>query len=525
MEAEMLDIQSMERPLYYQKNIRKISNKKKSIDSKTIKNKYNNYDQSASDFIPPYKRTRSPVPFDANSNISFGLNKITEGEKLDFDFNNITPFFNIDIDNIIDTPEIKDEKILDFDVYSPLIDIEGKNTTKMDDNTFEENLSSLCKYGLRYVNNDILSCMNDRNDKIIFLQSCIRSFLLKKKLNINLLNKIFLERKNIKKIILLQKNIRCFLVRLRIRKKIIINYIKQKRKKAIQLIINKMRSYNNILKMKKIYLIKNKMEERNKYAKYIQETFRNYRFFISFKKFMKEINEKYCIIYPCKGKKVEIIIYLEDENNNLISKRYTFNYNKLLNCFVLFINPNKLYAGKYKCQFIIDDIVICDKNYPYIQYKNELYNIIEFKTNNRNKEKKRKKKDKKKNANKINDNNNINKKVKEKNIKDKKTVKNYKNNYFQDEEYNNDELEDIKEEDDEEKSIASKEYMRKMKEYIDIDDIDFTEEDIISIKKLKGNNMVSTDYKKLREDLISQRAISQEDKIRKKSFKNYNINY
>ena len=525
MEAEMLDIQSMERPLYYQKNIRKISNKKKSIDSKTIKNKYNNYDQSASDFIPPYKRTRSPVPFDANSNISFGLNKITEGEKLDFDFNNITPFFNIDIDNIIDTPEIKDEKILDFDVYSPLIDIEGKNTTKMDDNTFEENLSSLCKYGLRYVNNDILSCMNDRNDKIIFLQSCIRSFLLKKKLNINLLNKIFLERKNIKKIILLQKNIRCFLVRLRIRKKIIINYIKQKRKKAIQLIINKMRSYNNILKMKKIYLIKNKMEERNKYAKYIQETFRNYRFFISFKKFMKEINEKYCIIYPCKGKKVEIIIYLEDENNNLISKRYTFNYNKLLNCFVLFINYNKLYAGKYKCQFIIDDIVICDKNYPYIQYKNELYNIIEFKTNNRNKEKKRKKKDKKKNANKINDNNNINKKVKEKNIKDKKTVKNYKNNYFQDEEYNNDELEDIKEEDDEEKSIASKEYMRKMKEYIDIDDIDFTEEDIISIKKLKGNNMVSTDYKKLREDLISQRAISQEDKIRKKSFKNYNINY
>ena len=525
MEAEMLDIQSMERPLYYQKNIRKISSKKKSIDSKTLKNKYNNYDPSASDFIPPYKRTRSPVPFDANSNISFGLNKITEGEKLDFDFNNISPFFNIDIDNIIDTPEIKDEKILDFDVYSPLIDIEGKNTTKMDDNAFEENLSSLCKYGLRYVNNDILSCINDRNDKIIFLQSCIRSFLLKKKLNINLLNKIFLERKNIKKIILLQKNIRCFLVRLRIRKKIIINYIKQKRKKAIQLIINKMRSYNNILKMKKIYLIKNKMEERNKYAKYIQETFRNYRFFISFKKFMKEINEKYCIIYPCKGKKVELIIYLEDEKNKLLSKRFTFNYNKLLNCFVLFINPNKLYAGKYKCQFIIDDIVICDKNYPYIQYKNELYNIIEFKTNNRNKEKKRKKKDKKKNVNKINDNNNNNKKLKEKNIKDKKNIKKYKSNYYQDEEYNNDELEDIKEEDDEEKSIASKEYMRKMKEYIDIDDIDFTEEDIISIKKLKGNNIVSTDYKKLREDLISQRAISQEDKIRKKSFKNYNINY
>jgi hypothetical protein len=214
---------------------------------------------------------------------------------------------------------------------------------------------------------------------------------------------------------------------------------------------------------------------------------------------------------------------LEDQNSDLDSKKYAFNYNKLLNCFVLFINPDDLYAGQYKCQFIIDDIIICDKNYPYIQYKNELYNIIEFKTNKRIKEKKRKKKkDKKKaNNNKINENN---KNVKEKIIKDKKTPKNYKNNYYQEEELN-DELEDIKEEDDEEKSIASKEYMKKKKDYIDIEEIDFTEEDIFNIKKLKGNNIVSTDYKKLREELISQRPISQEDKIRKKSFKNYNFNY
>jgi hypothetical protein len=67
--------------------------------------------------------------------------------------------------------------------------------------------------------------------------------------------------------------------------------------------------------------------------------------------------------------------------------------------------------------------------------------------------------------------------------------------------------------------------MKKKKDYIDIEEIDFTEEDIFNIKKLKGNNIVSTDYKKLREELISQRPISQEDKIRKKSFKNYNFNY
>jgi hypothetical protein len=266
---------------------------------------------------------------------------------------------------------------------------------------------------------------------------------VKKKLNISLLNKIFLERKNIKKIILLQKNLRCFLAKLRIRKKIIINYIKQKRKKAIQLIINKMKSYKNVLKMKKIYFIKNKIEERNKNAKYIQEKFRNYRFYNSFKKFKKEINEKYCIIYPCKGEKVELIIYLEDQNSDLDSKKYAFNYNKLLNCFVLFINPDDLYAGQYKCQFIIDDIIICDKNYPYIQYKNELYNIIEFKTNKRIKEKKRKKKkDKKKaNNNQINEKNNI---IEEKNIMDTlNKISGNNSNKIEEEENDNDECQDF----------------------------------------------------------------------------------
>ena len=523
MEKKLLGFQNIEKPLYYQKNIRKISNKKKSIDTKSIKSKYNKYDNNA-DLIPIYKRTQSPLPIYTNSNLSYRLNKINEPEKIDFDFKNITSFFNIDINNIIDLPDITDDKILDFNIYSPLTDLGEKNNNKNYNYNFEEYLTSLGKYGLRYVNNDIYNCTNDKNDKIIFLQSCIRSFLVKKKLNFNLLNKIFLERRNIKKIITLQKNIRCFLVKLRVRKKIIINLIKQKRKIAIKLIINKMRSYNNILKMKKLFLIKNKMEERNKYAKYIQETFRNYKFYNSFKKLMKEINEKYFIIYPCKGNKVELIIYLEDgtSNNDLISKRYTFNYNKLLNCFVLFINPSKLYAGKYKCQFIIDDIVICDKNYPYIQYKNELYNIIEFKSNKRNKEKKKKKKDKKNNNNtKIIDNN---ENLKENKIKEKKAVKNYKNNFYQEEEYN-DELEDIKEEEDESRSTTSKDYMKKIKEYIDIDDLDFTEEDIINIKKLKGNNIITTDYKKLREDLIAQRPISKEEKIRKNSFKNFNFNY
>ena len=524
MEKEIVYFQKLNKPIYYQKNKRKINHQKKSSDfryDKPINNIYNHYYNTNIDLGQPYKRNQSPLPNNLNQNLPFRLNKLNDSsEKINFDFKNISSLFNIDLDNMIDLPDIKKEKILDFNIYSPLKNtyiIDDFNDDNIDYNinffNFEENLSPLHRYGLRYINNDINNCINDRNDKIIFLQSCIRRYLLKKKLNINLLNKIYLERKNLKKILFLQKNIRCFLQKLKIRKKIIINYIIQKRKTAINKIINKMRSYNNILKLKKYYFIKNAIKERNKNAKYIQETYRNFRFFFSFKKLMKEINDKYCIIYPCKGNKIELIIYLEKEQ-----KKYVFNYNKILKSFILFINPKQLYAGKYKCQFIIDGIVICDKNYPYTQYKNELYNIIEFKSY-KNKEKKIIKEKKEKNE------------IRNKIIQNNKNIMNKNYNIYKEEDYNHnyynyeDELEDIKEEEDEGKSTTSKDYLKKIKEYIDINDIDFTEEDIIKIKKMKGNNVINSDYKKLREELIDKNAICKQDKIRKNSFKTFKFNY
>ena len=527
MEQEISNFQKINKPLYYQKNKGKISHIKKSSDCKidtSLKNIYNNYENV--DIIEPYKRTQSPLPFNLNVNLPFQLNKYNDSyEKINFNYKNISSIFNIDLENMINLPNSNGEKLLDFNIYSPITNIED-NRDINNIYTFEDKLSSLCKYGLRYISDDIYNMENDKNNKIILIQSWVRGFLLKKKLNFNLKNKTYLEKRNIKKIIVLQKNIRSFLSKLIIRKRIIINFIKQKRIKAINLIINKMRSYNNILKMKKFIFINNKIEERNKYVKYIQETFRNYKFYISFNKLMKEINEKYFIMYQSKGKKVELIIYFE-ENNDLVPKKYIFNYNKLLNCFILLINKNNLYAGKYKCQFIIDDIVICDKNYPYIQYNNELYNIIEFRSNKR---KQKEDKNQIKNFKKENNNNNkifdnYENKMKE-NILNKK-ICNYKNKYYneeEDEEYN-DELEDIKEEEDEGRSTTSKEYIKKIKESIDYDDIDFTEEDIINIKKLRGNDIVAADYKKLRDDLLDKNPICKDEKIRKTSFKTFKFNY
>ena len=188
----------------------KISHQKKSSDCKYDKNIniYNNNYYNNTEFGIPYKRTQSPLSNNLSLNLPFRLNKINASlEKVNFDFKNISSIFNINTDNIIELPNLKEEKILDFSIYSPLTNYEEENHDKSNFHIFEEELSPLCRYGIRFINNDITNCENDKNDQIIFLQSCIRSFLLRKRINLVFLDKIYLERKNIRKIIILQKKI------------------------------------------------------------------------------------------------------------------------------------------------------------------------------------------------------------------------------------------------------------------------------------------------------------------------------
>ena len=527
MENDTLDMLKIPEPLIYQKNKKKMP-KKRSTDfneCKSIKNIYNNYNNNDV-YLESYRINKSPIP----KNLPFKkLKKMNLEndfyENINLDFKNLSSLFNINTNNIIDLPNFNGEKILD-------LNYENKSDEEINNILDEDEIPPICKYGLRYINYDIYNSTNDKIDKLILIQSFIRGFLLRKKIDFNLLNKINLENRNIKKIIFIQKHIRAFLVKLGLRKKIIMNYIKQSRKSAINIIIDNMRSYNNELRTKKLFFLKSKIEERNKYAKYIQETYRNYKFYNLFKKFMKEIHEKYSIIYPCKGNKVELIIYLEG-NNILIPKKYTFYFFKPLKCFVLFINYNKMNEGKYKCQFIIDDIAICDKNYPYTKYKNELYNIIEFKIFRKKEVEKRQKRNKYNIDNIINKNEIMLENTKRNNYNRimPNTYNNYQNKNFYEKEDYYEELEDIKDDENDENRFSLKYKFNKLKntknnyiEYID-DDLDFTEEDFINIKKLKGNNVIATDYQKLKEELFDKNPINKEKKIRKASFKSFNCNY
>ena len=179
MEKEMANFHKINKPLYYQKNKGKISHIKKSSDYKidtSLKNIYNNYQNG--DIIEPYKRTQSPLPFNLNVYLPFKLSKYNDSyEKINFNYKNIASIF--DLGNIINLPNFNDEKLLDFNIYSPITNFEDNKDINNICN-FEEKLSPLCKYGLRYITDDIYNNANDKTNKIILIQSWVRGFLLKK---------------------------------------------------------------------------------------------------------------------------------------------------------------------------------------------------------------------------------------------------------------------------------------------------------------------------------------------------------
>jgi len=420
------------------------------------------------------------------SNSRVQINQEIENEyNLKLDTKVLSSVFKYNFENSLEPPKLKNETVLNFQKFS-----------KFSFNPFEANTPSdfkkteiyspLFQYGAKYIINDIHKSMYNNIDSVIKLQSNLRGYLVKKKLRINSLNKIYFEKKSIQSIIFIQKYIRGFLSRINIRKKIIIKFIYQKRKSAAELIIKKMQSYVNAIKMKKLLFINYHLEQRKKKAIFIQETFKNYKFYKSFKKLKKEIDANYYLDYPYPAQKVEIILCFDDEiNKKKESKKYSFVYNKLLQNFILLINPIKIFSGKYKCQFVVNDIIILDKRYPTVQYNNEFYNVIDLIQKNKNLKSKANQKPRSKSLTKNNNDNNKNKKIikdmkqninrkkgkldpKKKGI-DKKIDKNLSNSSNIKLENLKLALEDIIEEEDEGKSVTSKDnkYDKRLSEYGD----------------------------------------------------------
>ena len=398
-----------------------------------------------------------------HKSIFSNLNKdftVTNDTKYNLNLNTqlFSSMFDFNFDNSLPPPLINDEQILNFKKFSNS-PINFINSCTSPNTNFKKNekFSSLSQDGSKFFVNDMHQSFYNIIKTVIYIQSHFRGYAVKKKLLINYLSRSYFTKKSIEKIINIQKIVRSFLSKINIRKKIIIDLINQKRKNSIELIIKNLRDYISIIKIKKNILINYCLEQRKIKAIFIQQSFRNYLFYKSFQQLKQDIEKNYFLDYTLNSKKVDILLYAD--NNSIMKKKYkkfSFTFNKLLNYFILLINPNQIFSGKYICQFVVNDIIICDNRFPTIKRKNQIFNIIYLVPKNKKITYKIiKKHNNNSNKDSINKNSsNLNKEeVKvEEDDNDDNTENSESKNYKHNMKYS---LEDILEEEDEGKSVTS----------------------------------------------------------------------
>ena len=336
--------------------------KKYKINKSMLKQKIKNLDSS---FDNNNKNVISNIMLNNDSKFNIELNT-----------NYLSSIFNYNFENSIYPPQLGEEQILNFKHFSNSY----LNYNEQEINTSHtksEKISSLTQQDSKYLINNVHQSIYGTVDIIIKIQSHFRGYLVKKNLLKKYLNRNYITKKSIHKIIYIQKIVRSFLTKINIRKKLIAELINKKRKNSIELIIRKMKFFVSIIKLKKNIVIEHCLEQRKLKVIYLQQSFRNYLFFKSFQKLKNDIDKNYFLDYPFEAKKVDILLYPNDDSiNKKKNKKFSFKFNKLLNYFILLINPNNIFSGKYKCQFVVNDIIICDNRYPTIKRKNQIFNII-----------------------------------------------------------------------------------------------------------------------------------------------------
>ena len=455
--------------------------KKQKINKNTLKKKLEESTENK------YKSIISNIDSDltVNNDSKYNINLNTKLLSSMFEFN---------FDNALTPPQLNDEQILNFKKFSNS-SINFLNPDASNNNNLRKNekFSSLSQEGSKFLVNDMHQSFYNTIKTIIFIQSHFRGYVVKKNLLINYLSRDYIKKNSIVKIINIQKIVRSFLAKINIRKKIIIELINKKRKNSIELIIKNLRDYISIVKTKKTILINYCLEQRKIKAIFIQQSFRNYLFYKSFKQLREDIEKNYFLDYTLNAKKVDLLLYADNESiTKKKYKKFSFSFNKLLKYFILLINPNQIFSGKYKCQFVVNDIIICDNRFPTIKRKNQIFNIIYLIPKNKKVIYKINKKQNNNNTN----NSNLNQDEEDEKDENDENSKSkiYKHNF----KYS---LEDILEEEDEGKSVtsSSKDYKIEKalyelsdrslkyskKEESDDDDFDINYEEYLNLKYKK----------------------------------------
>ena len=251
----------------------------------------------------------------------------------------------------------------------------------------QENIKNHCYYFFRMKNVDKKSKAKTYVDNTIIIQKNIRGFLIRQKIKreISRLVVIYI----ITNILKIQKAVRKLLNKKKKNKNKIIKIIKKERKNKAEKIIDLFSMYHLRNEYKKNLLIEKILLLRIESANKLCNAFKYYLIRKTIKKIKELQKNNYEILFPLVNNKknIKLKLYYSDK----ITKEFNFEFCEVRKINVLYINNSMLKCNNilgdknaFFCHFFIDGKCVINKRYKIV--KNQfgvIYNLIEFKNRNK----------------------------------------------------------------------------------------------------------------------------------------------
>ena len=130
-----------------------------------------------------------------------------------------------------------------------------------------------------------------------------------------------------------------------------------------------------------MHLILKIISDRLKSIKTIQNRFKAFQYRSKILIILQKEKNNIKFTYPFKANKVKLLLFISPikKNDVTIIKKFDFEFCKIQEMLILYLNTSLISPGKYKAQIEVDGLRTCDGRYPHFEFLDGLYyNVIDI---------------------------------------------------------------------------------------------------------------------------------------------------
>ena len=249
-----------------------------------------------------------------------------------------------------------------------------KKSLKTNENIIEFNMKNVRDLQ-RFKKFEIKTINDEYKKKVLFIQKHIRCFLKRIKF-VRLIYSIMI-RNCLRGLLKIQTIYKKFAYKRDFKINFFTNFILNYRKDKLEKLKDLLYTYEVKLRIKNQIFLNEILKQRSEKVLLIQRYWFRKKFREKVLKIIDYERDKYILLFPYYAKNVHIKILVD---RKLISfKEYNFHICPIRKMFALYINYDDIQSKKYYCQLFVDGNLFCDERFPFVQWKDSnYYNIIGF---------------------------------------------------------------------------------------------------------------------------------------------------